>query len=513
MTAQVTPPSPELLAAMQRAVTPDEQAWAQANALATQPPPVAAPETPASPPPGPSAIPGGPYPAVFQPGAISANPAQAATGELAVNEGLAGSAQQAGEANEAALAEERAAHEAEAQRIKTQAEIEDRARLQANAEVQAEHQRHVDAYEEYRKKAASLKDPASQYWEDKGTPARIFAGLAAFSSGLGAGLVGQAGNPYLDFLNKEIDRNYNAHKQNINDLFDKQVAAGKIEDTAQNRAAFDAKARFAHYDMASQAIAEQLKAISTKALGANVRAMTDKTLGDLDRQNLGVMQEYWAGRQKVFAAQGAAEAAQLAADRKAYQEAYAKQPADVSDADKIRGTFAALAGLPGYTQKDLDRIARVVGTGALSTEPARLPQKSEAKDKEEKAQAERQGKATGYDNAIKALEEMQAIAANPTLDSAKTGRGEVLHAQLLESLGQIENGFKRAPGKETVEQLEREIGSGNPNDYNWGSSKKRAQIATKLEQMKKERDEFLEANGMAKPVPKKVPVASLPPVQ
>lgn len=158
--------------------------------------------------------------------------------------------------------------------------------LTSSARHAEDYKRTVDAYNEYRDKAGSLKDPSNQYWEDKGTGTRIASAFASFASGLGAGLLGHAGNPFMDFLNKQIDRNYDSHKQNIRDSYEKQVAAGHLQDNADSWSQFQTNAKLKSYDLSSEHIKAELEAIKQGAVGQAQKVAADRTINDISQQQV-----------------------------------------------------------------------------------------------------------------------------------------------------------------------------------------------------------------------------------
>jgi hypothetical protein len=331
--------------------------WDQADALA-----------------GAAAAPGGiptpqpditPYAGSAPPGALGATPTQATAEGLnvsarqqALDDKIAGVQAQGYDA----AADTHAQAAAEKQQ---QAKDYEQFHAEARDRYEQAHRRILDAYDDYKKKAGSLKDPSSQYWEDKGTGARVLSGLASFSSALGAGLTGQGGNPYLDFLNKQIDRNYASHKQNISDMFDKQVAAGKIADTDTAWTRYQDEAKLHYYDLAQTHIQDTLKEHENRALGANVKNLAQKTNLDIEQQK--IAQRAALSHAQAQAAAGAAASARaeaLARQKRAeetFTKLYDNQPKDVSDEERVQGAFRALSAVPGIRDEDLASTSRAVG--------------------------------------------------------------------------------------------------------------------------------------------------------
>jgi hypothetical protein len=222
------------------------------------------------------------------------------------------------------------------------------------------HNQTQQAYDEYRAKAGSLKDPGSQFWEDKGQGSRITSALAAFSSGLGAGLTGHGGNPFLDFLNKQIDNNFNAHKQNIEDLYNSQVAAGKIEDSIENHNRFMNEAKLKSYELQSAHIKYDLDSIASRGTSQMAKILADKAKAGLDQE--GVM-----ARQNLAAMEAKNGAAGLALQRqrqKEIQEAYSKfvtlHNADMGEDEARLAAVKDLVGM-GYNRSELAPITSGVG--------------------------------------------------------------------------------------------------------------------------------------------------------
>ena len=363
-----TPPSQALLAAMRQAAAqpspmpaspPDgtpPPGWDEANELAGA---AGAGYIPA---PGPDTE---PYGGAAKPGSLTATPTQyvAESGNL--------EARQANTNNAIAANEERGyneaadIHTAEAAAKQKQAADYQQFRAEADARLEEDHQRHVDAYADYAKRAGSLKDPSEQFWEDKGTGARMLSGLAGFASGMGAGLTGAGGNPYLDYLNKQIGNNYAAHKQNISDLFDKQVAAGKIADTDANWTRFQDEAKLKYYDLATQHTQSLLKAQEQRALGSNVKQLANRTNQGLEQAQIDRRKALADAQAKAAAAAAGAAAARAAARQKEIDERFAKfygeQDKDESPEQRTQAAFDALSKLPSIKDEDLARVSRSVG--------------------------------------------------------------------------------------------------------------------------------------------------------
>lgn len=176
------------------------------------------------------------------------------------------------------------------------------------------------AYNEFAAKAGSLKDPTQQYYSDHGGfGAQLASGVAAFASGLGAGLLGHAGNPFLDFLNNHINANFESHKQNIRDLYDKQVAAGKIADTNQNWAMFSAEAKLKAYELDSAHITNELQSIKDRAMGQQAKLTAQIGINGLEKQKLQLRNEL-AQKQAAALAKAKAEQRAAAAARAAEQK-------------------------------------------------------------------------------------------------------------------------------------------------------------------------------------------------
>jgi len=338
---------------MQPGAAPQD-AWDTADALAAD-----ASEIPPEPP-----APVTPYAGGAAPGKITATPTQATA------EGLNTLAQKQDVTTQGAE-EQAAAHDEQAGVLdqaaaQKQKDAADYAHFRAESDERhtLDHQRTMQAYQDYAAKAGSLKDPSSQFWEDKGTGAQMLSGLAAFASGLGAGLTGQGGNPFLDYLNKRIDGNYAAHKQNISDLFDKQVAAGKIADTEDNWTHFQDEAKLKFYDLAHAHVQDMLKSVEQRALGQNVKNLAKQTNLDIEKQKIDMR----AGLSHAQAVAAQAAAAAAAADRKAREKEMRESFVKVLDAhdkdlpqeERIQGAFKALGAL-GYRDEELAPFARGVG--------------------------------------------------------------------------------------------------------------------------------------------------------
>jgi hypothetical protein len=223
------------------------------------------------------------------------------------------------------------------------------------------------AYDDYKKKAGSLQDPSSQYWGDKGMGARILSGFALFASGLGAGLQGKGGNPYLDYLDKQINNNFNQHKQNIKDLYDGAVAAGKVDDNAESWQKWLSDAQLKHYELASAHIIPELEGIKAQSTGQTQKNLADTTVNDIQQQIVGRKQAL-SQQEAAAATQSAAQQRARAAEVKTKYEAALKErtaklegggtPEELANArvEAFRDVGAA-----GYTRSDLTGIAGGLG--------------------------------------------------------------------------------------------------------------------------------------------------------
>ena len=162
----------------------------------------------------------------------------------------------------------------------------------SNKRQQEAADRTVAIYKDLRSKAGSLKDPANQYFADNGgTVSRVISGLAAFASGFGQGMLGKGGNPYLDYLNKQIENNFNSHKKNIDDLYNTEVAAGSMEDNALNRSKWEQQARLTHYQLSSQEIIPMLESVKATATGRNQQLMAEEGINGLLQNDIGTRQQ------------------------------------------------------------------------------------------------------------------------------------------------------------------------------------------------------------------------------
>ena len=244
-------------------------------------------------------------------GSITASPGQATAETLSnlqaqknIQSGIGNEMQSAGQ--------QQADIEAKAAAEKNQQAVDYQTALKGwSDQHNAEHAQTQKAYEDFRAKAGTLKDPSSQFWEDKGTGARVLSGLAAFASGLGGGAAGV--NGYLSHLNNLIDKNFEAHKANISGLYNSQVEAGKIEDTSHNWNLFEQTARLKGYELASMHIQHDLQAVKDKSTGTLQKLMAGQAITGLQQQEIDRKAQL---AQQIAATQAAAQAA----DRADYSE-------------------------------------------------------------------------------------------------------------------------------------------------------------------------------------------------
>jgi hypothetical protein len=223
--------------------------------------------------------------------------------------------------------------------------------MQYNADAEDAHNMRLSDLAEYRAKAGSLKDPSSQFWEDKGQGSRITAALGAFASGLGGGLTGQ-NNGFLDFLHKEIDGNYQAHKQNIDDLYRTAVESGKIEDSVENKNRFRMQGKLASYELQSAHIKSDLEAVKNSAASKLAKITADKGIAGLDQEGANARSAY----AQMLAKQGAGTQAAQRARQKEMQAQFFKQvELHNKDMGEDESRLAAGADLKagGYTESEL----------------------------------------------------------------------------------------------------------------------------------------------------------------
>lgn len=177
------------------------------------------------------------------------------------------------------------------------------------------------SYKDLDDEAGKLQDPTNQYYEDHGGFfGKLGAGIAAFASGLGAGLLGSASNPMLDYINNHIQANFESHKQNVKDLYDKQVAAGRMADSNQNWAMFQKDAKSKYYEIEGNHITHKLNALKDRATSQTVKNAIDLNINGVKQEITKSRHDLFSEQAKKIAQQKAAAAAAAAA-----REARAKE--------------------------------------------------------------------------------------------------------------------------------------------------------------------------------------------
>jgi hypothetical protein len=265
-------------------------------------------------------------------GALTSTPRQAAADLLNSGEREKGLERREGEINadeQTQVADKQA--QAAAEKVQ-QANDFQQLLTQSQAKYEAEHAQTQAAYDKYKAAAGTLKDPESQFYEDKGQGYRVQTALAAFAAGIGAGFNGQAGNPVLDLLQKKVQSNYDAHKQNIEDLYNSGVQAGKIEDTSENHAKFMQDAKLRSYELQSAHVKDELAAIAARAQSPLAKTAAAKTIEQIDQNQIGVRQKLAQQEALAAAAKLATERARTKEVREAYQKALEKH-ADLAPED------------------------------------------------------------------------------------------------------------------------------------------------------------------------------------
>ena len=257
--------------------------------------------------------------------------------------------------------------QAEAAAEKQQQALDFHNLLQAHGQAAKEdHDRVVSAWNQHAEAAAaSGKDPTNEFWNDHGGFAgRLLGSLGAFASGLGSGLLGKGGNPFLDHIHEEINKNFEAHKKHIDELYNSAVEAGSIGRDEQSKREFESKAKLNYYDLASQSVQHQLDAVANTTQSGAVKLLAQKTALDLDNQITSV-------RSKLYEHNAASAAASLAQQRAwdkdvrtAYEAALAKHGANMSEADArveaAKDVEASFGSTPTYHQS----LAKVVANTA-----------------------------------------------------------------------------------------------------------------------------------------------------
>lgn len=209
---------------------------------------------------------------------------------------------------------------------------------QATQRYAEEHAQTQAAYDKYKAAAGTLKDPESQFYEDKGQGYRVQTALAAFAAGIGAGFNGSAGNPVLDLLQKKIEANYSAHKQNINDLYETAVSAGKIEDTSENHARFMQDAKLRSYELQSAHVKDELASIAARAQSPLAKIAAQKTIEQIDQSQTGVKQGLAQKEAAAAAAKGATDRARMKEVRAAFEKALEKHADLAPEEARIEAT-------------------------------------------------------------------------------------------------------------------------------------------------------------------------------
>jgi len=283
---------------------------ASAPTPATPPQPVASGVQPLQQPNAP------PYVDTSKPGALTATPAQATAGNLNLSAGAQNLAGQTGQIQSQEGQQLGAIHDTAAAEKLQQSQDYQNNLQQVSSKLNDDHQRSVQAYNDYAKAAGSLKDPSQQFWADRDAGSRILAGFAAFASGLGG-----TGAQFTNFINTQIANNFDAHKQNIRDLYDKQVAAGKISDSDESHARFMNEAKLKGYDLASMHIQNELQAVADRSGSQVAKVKAGEAINTLQQQDVARRAQY----ADLLAKQGATAAATARARQKELQENFLKQ--------------------------------------------------------------------------------------------------------------------------------------------------------------------------------------------
>lgn len=304
-------------------------------------------------------------------GALASTPDQGAADQLNSGEALKGVAGVEGDVNAKAAAEKAAVHQAtEAEHI-AQAQDAEAGRAKRAQELEEADAGHAAAYAKYKASAGTLKDPETQYYEDKGQGVRIENALAAFASGIGAGFNGNSGNPVLEMLQKKFQSNYEAHRQNIDDLYRSSVEAGKIADTKENRARFDLDSKRASFELQGLHEKDRLAAIEARASSPLAKLAARKTIEGLNQEQSRLKQELAAKHGAAAAAAGALARARQAEVRGLFKDAYDKNIASGLDPDAASAAATKFIHSAGFNASETAPIfeANGVTTNPQTGEP------------------------------------------------------------------------------------------------------------------------------------------------
>ena len=245
-------------------------------------------------------------------------------------------------------------------RDKTQAIADTKSRYDAlKQKFDLEHSQIQKAYDASVAATKDEKDPSERFWGNKNAGQKILSAFALVLGGAGGGLMKSGHNAVLDQIQHQIDQNFEEHRDHIKDLYDNQVAAGKIADSSQAEAEFMEKAYLHLNDLADQQVASQLDQISANSTNARVPLLAKQII--LDRtQKTDALKHTW------FATQAAAGAAQAAQQRKAAEDTrkdYFAALHNHNDLGEDQARVAAFNDMlaAGYPQSYLAPSAQALG--------------------------------------------------------------------------------------------------------------------------------------------------------
>lgn len=123
----------------------------------------------------------------------------------------------------------------------------------------------------------------NQFWEDKSAPSKISTAIGLILGGIGGGLMGQE-NPALAMLQKQVDRNIDAQKLNLQNkysLLNANRQSLENEHDAVNMTRV----------MTNDYIANQLKLAAAKTTDPMAKSRALQLMGQLQKQDAGVVQQ------------------------------------------------------------------------------------------------------------------------------------------------------------------------------------------------------------------------------
>ena len=163
---------------------------------------------------------------------------------------------------------------------------------QYDAQVAALQEQRKQAVQQHTQKLEAIQNQIekegqinpNRYWQDLSTGGKVTSLIAIMLSGIGGGLTGRGGNPALDIINKSIDNDILAQKDNFSRLKDKYSTQQSAYSLAMQELGNDQAATLAAKASALNAVEMKIKEAVLKSGSKEAAAQAQMALGQVQEE-------------------------------------------------------------------------------------------------------------------------------------------------------------------------------------------------------------------------------------